>query len=421
MFLVLTFFSMVFAQPDPKIFEKFPSGAKMDKRFNNMKKKEEKMTFFLYSNQTDDPLNQDFLDVGKIEKLSKIKFKLIDCIENKFYCEDLGISSFPSASFKIEDQIFNFTWDFQKKDFEEFAGKISAEPVMTVYDSESLNQLTGHPVAFMLYYNPEVLKILDTSYIDQFKTIARQYKNSHVYFGICQTGKVSYLNDIGRRDLPILLQLGADEAYKYNISKALTKENMQSFIENHKCLMKIRITRSNWQETLDCFKGKIVGISFLSNESSAKLNTGHLNFLIRDLRMENDWRFQFASVNLTTFDEPGKVFNVQAPSFALIDFREEPQVRVIQDVDLKNHEKMKKLLELAWNGENLNDFGIQPFQVTEEAKTLKNPEKVQENPRKPQPKPEKSQENPEKPKEKLRKIKEKPEKIQNRRIKTEDL
>ena len=371
MLLIFSILALATAVPNSN-FDKFSKLGKGDKRRDGFnKQKEEKHVFYLYTDQPGSDLSQGFLALARDSKWEKVKLKLIDCVENKYYCEDQGVLNFPWAKYELSEKVFNYTWAHNLKDYTEFIGKMSRDPVINVFNTDNLADLSAHPVAFILYYNPEVLQILDTSYIEQYKSIARQYKATHAYFGICQTGTVSYMHGLGRRDLPILMQLGADEAYRYNVSKNLNRENMAEFIENHKCLMKIKVSESNLDEALDCFDGKIVALSFLGLENPGKLNPGHANLLIKQLRDKNDFRFQFASVNLTSFSQAETLFGLKnTPSFALIDFRGGMQVREVPDMDLKDQQKVLKMLEKAWEGEDLSEFGIEKF----ESKSMQNEE-----------------------------------------------
>ena len=387
MLYIFTILALTNAVPSLNL-DKISKFGKNDKRrdgFNNHK--EEKHLFYLYTDQPGSDLSQGFLAFARDGKWEKVKLKLIDCVENKYYCEDQGVQSFPWAKYEIGEKVYNYTWGHNLKDYSEFISKMSREPVMNVFNTDNLADLSAHPVAFILYYNPEVLQILDTSYIEQYKSVARRYKSTHAYFGICQTGTVSYMHGLGRRDLPILMQLGADEAYRYNISKPLNKETMGEFIENHRCLMKIKVSESNLDEALDCFDGKIVALTFTGLEPPGKLNPGHANLLIKQLRDKNDFRFQFASVNVTSFSQAEKIFGLRnTPSFALIDFRGEMQVREVLNVDLKDQQKVLKMLEKAWNGEDLSEFGVEKFELkitekeeNEVVKTLKQVRKQRKN------------------------------------------
>lgn len=331
----------------------------------NNKSKGPTHTMNLFTLDRDSEVSQAFSSLKTNKDLSTIKFQLIDCTENKFYCEEEGLTLFPELTYTIDKKVMKYNWAYTEKDFNEFALKMLAGDYKEINTVDELKTLSSHDVSFILYYNPEISGIISESYIDYFKRIASQYKTSHVYFGMCKNGEVSYIHGVEKKDLPVLLQLGTDEAYSFNITKNLNEKRIKRFIDTHRCTMKISISDSNWPEIIECFKGKVVGISVYNEKSAGSINIGYLNYLARDLREEDDWRFQFASVNLTVFPEFKKEFGVESGnSFILADYRGEAQLRELPDANLKEREKIRELLEKAWKGEDLTEYGIKNFETS---------------------------------------------------------
>lgn len=316
-------------------------------------------TIDIYAQSEDSQSNDLFLSLTKNEKLSKIKIQLIDCTENKFYCEDQGITSFPQVIFSTKNQPQNYNWGINERDVTEFALKVFGSDIKEITTLDELSEFSKHPVSFILYYNPEISGVIQKNYIEDYKKIAKEYKKSRVYLAMCKTEEVSYMHGIDRSNLPVLVQLGDDEAYSYKLSGKLNENNMRRFIETHKCVMKIVVTDNNWNDAIECFKGKVVGISVYDQNPSGLLSIGHLNFLIRDLRNNDDWRFQMASVNFTNFPELAKGFGVsKGNTFVIADYRGEPVFLEVTNANLKDKEKIKHMLEKVWNGEDLVGLGI---------------------------------------------------------------
>ena len=63
---------------------------------SNSMKAEFDEKILLYTVTPNDDLSEQLLRIQNDKYFPSISFKLIDCIENKYYCEDEGISSFPA-------------------------------------------------------------------------------------------------------------------------------------------------------------------------------------------------------------------------------------------------------------------------------------------------------------------------------------
>ena len=318
----------------------------------------------LFTLDTDSEISQAFLSLKSNEKLSSIKFQLIDCLENKIYCEDQGQTLFPESTYTVGGTVYKYTWAYTQEDFTEFALKMLADDYKEINSVDELKKLSDHDTAFILYYNPEITGVIGESYIDYYKRTVGQYKTSHVYFGMCKHGDVSYIHGVEKKNLPMLLLLGNDEAYSFNLTKNLTEQGIKRFIDTQRCGMKIRVSDSNWAEVAECFKGKVVGISVYNEKNTGLQSIGYLNSLARELRQKDDWRFQFASVNLTTFPELTRVFGVESGNrFVLADYRGEPQFRDLPNASLKDWQRIREILEKVWKGEDLSGYGIENFET----------------------------------------------------------
>ena len=199
--------------------------------------------------------------------------------------------------------------------------------------------------------------VIDLGYVEDFRRIARKYRHTHVYMGTCHAGEVADYLRVDKHDLPVLMQIGTDTAYAYNISEPLTQEAMEDFIENHRCTMKLKVSKGYWAEALDCFKGRVVGFSF--HEGSKLKNTqnpGHFNMFVKKLRDNKDFRFQFAHVDVEEFRLPAEVFGVTSfPDFVVADYRRDPPVfNHFGEIEYKNYTLVMDIIDTVWEGQSLN-------------------------------------------------------------------
>lgn len=309
-----------------------------------------------YSDTPTGPLELDFIRFSHERIFNSIKLKVIDCIENKYYCEDHGATVFPTVKYQSKTKTSNFTWEFTVPDLYEFSVKMAKPSSLALANTEIQKKFNSHQSSFALFFNPELKGISDISYVESFRKIAENYKHTHVYFATCHAGEIADSEGVDRGMLPILLQLGGDSAYRYNISRPMTIERMESFIETHKCTMRLRVNKSYYQEALQCFEGKVVGISFFRKSSElGKHNPAHVNMFVKELREKDDFRFQFASVDLDLYPELFKEFEVSEPEFIVMDYRDSGKiVSRFSDFDLRNYANLRNLLEKVWKKEDVS-------------------------------------------------------------------
>ena len=195
-------------------------------------------------------------------------------------------------------------------------------------------------------------------YLDELRSISKKYKHTHIYIGTCHDINIANIYGINQQDMPMLMQLGKDEPYAYNISGKLTKEKMESFIDTHKCTLQLEIARGYWREALDCFKSKIVGISFVSFSKSLGINNPkHAVLLMDEFRKKNDNRFQLAYVDIDKYPEIMKEFNItQIPSFIIADYRQDMHYKDFGEFDLRDFSSLKAVFNKMWDNEDVSKF-----------------------------------------------------------------
>lgn len=334
-------------------FGKLPMRNPIEQTRQPEKPPEDLMT--LYTTSPSDETSIKFKALNEIPKLKDVKFKVIDCVENKYYCEDKGASSLPHVTYKTAYRLVNFTWAHTYDDYKEFAIKMAGHDAITLGTVESMDQFSRHQSAFLMVFNPELRGIVSLDYVEDFRKLAREYKSTHVYLGTCHVGEVAYRENIKKTDLPIIKQLGNDAAYQFNITKPLTFENMKTFIEVHKCTMKLEITPSYLYDALNCFKDKIVGISFVNSLSPAYSKPGHTNMLMYKFREKNETRFQFAFVDADKYPQLLDHFGVkEATTFVIADYRKGGAVlRYFRSFNLRDYDLLENILEKAWKQEEV--------------------------------------------------------------------
>ena len=313
--------------------------------------------FVLYSITPTGHLESQFTGLNSLEELKDLPLAVVDCIENKYYCKDHGVTEFPAAQYTTIKQVIPYTWDFTIQDLREFAVKMAGDDSVTVYKKEIADKFSSVQSAFILFFNPEIRGVIDLGYVEDFRRIARKYRHTHVYMGTCHAGEVADYLRVDKHDLPVLMQIGTDTAYAYNISEPLTQEAMEDFIENHRCTMKLKVSKGYWAEALDCFKGRVVGFSF--HEGSKLKNTqnpGHFNMFVKKLRDNKDFRFQFAHVDVEEFRLPAEVFGVTSfPDFVVADYRRDPPVfNHFGEIEYKNYTLVMDIIDTVWEGQSLN-------------------------------------------------------------------
>ncbi|OMJ65382.1 hypothetical protein SteCoe_38338 [Stentor coeruleus] len=309
----------------------------------------------LYTINPSEETSIKFKALNEIPRLKDVKFKVIDCVENKYYCEDKGANHLPYVTYKTAYKLVNFTWAHTYDDYKEFAIKMAGHDAITLGTIESMDEFSRRQSAFVMVFNPELRGIVSLDYVEDFRKLAREYKSTHVYLGTCHVGEVAYRENIKKSDLPIIKQLGNDAAYQFNITKPLTLEKMKNFIEAHKCTMKLEITSSYLHDALDCFKDKIVGISFVNSLSPAYSKPGHTNMLMYGYRGKNETRFQFAFVDTDKYPQLMDYFGVkEATTFVVADYRKGAAVfRYFRNFNLRDYTLLESILEKAWKREEV--------------------------------------------------------------------
>ena len=249
---------------------------------------EVKPTIFLYLD-ANTQFEQNFTKVASNERLKTIKFRIVDCVENKYYCEDEKITSFPTIKYQSESRILPYNWDFTYEDFYEFTIKMARSETHPIHDDKSLIDFNNHKSGFMLLFNQNLNGIEDFSYTNLFKRVSDKYKHTHVYFGIGFKPEIADLVNINVNSLPIILHTGVDEPYKFSLEGPFTESKIVEFVENHKCTMNLNLTYSDYLEALECFNGKVVGINFFSKSRyTVSINSGHVIPIAKEFRNSQD-------------------------------------------------------------------------------------------------------------------------------------
>lgn len=331
--------------------------------------------FIMYSKNPSGEIEKFFVSRGSQPKMERFKFKLIDCVENKFYCEDQGISKFPAIKRHSKFGVEDYTWAFTTEDITEYLLKLSRHELPIITSISSFDSISSHQSGFIIFFNPEHMGIFDTSYMEHFRQIGSENKGSHVYFASCYNGDVALYANIKKEDMPIIINVGSDSAYTFNLVPPFTRENIREFVENYRCTLSLEVTYSYLKEALQCFKGKVVGLVFLNSAlKSFKNDPDHFKMLMMDKRLAYDNRFQFGYVYTDKYPDLVHEFDAShAGGFIVYDYRlEKPASYNLGEFDLSKRKELEKVVHKVWDHEDLQEFVYAPPtpQCQEEPETI---------------------------------------------------
>ena len=310
-------------------------------------------------------LEETFAEPAANPKTQKLTYVILDCGLNRTVCEKHNITEVPEFKYVKDGHSYDFEWEWTAEGFYGIGHKLSNPPSYNLQRRQVFDNFKSkYDFSFMAWYFPLVPDQDHITKGELLSNIAKDYWHRPFYFAQAAETTLRESEGIRFSELPLVKKYGNDEVFGFTIT-SFDEPALRLFVEEYKWGLMPALNRSLWKAVhKDCqAREKVLILIFhsASNYTHYSDYVNNLRLLHWDMRKHNDFRFQFASVDMDSYGDLALTYGVtRIPAIVAVDWSQNRSQ--VTDLAFDPTSKLGTLQALwrLWEGPGALQASVQP-------------------------------------------------------------